>query len=234
MRKIILIFLILAFFFYADYLLAQSCEKEGTSVSITLEKEKELVPDTLFLRLRIDVFSQKEVEAINIMGEIDRELRGLNLEYKGGKYSVYENCWWEKDKRRCSGYKGSIDYTFLLNAYSEQKRIFEILDKFKERYGERVKFEVYEPEWGISEKKRKALEEELRLAIIESAKDFSEMVSKALGKNCDIESIDYTTTPVYRPYYLTKAMERAPIEVPEPKREEKSVSVKAGIRLRCK
>jgi len=48
------------------------------------------------------------------MGEVDKELRRLKIDYKGGQYSVFQNCWWEEDKRRCSGYKGEIGYVFLL------------------------------------------------------------------------------------------------------------------------
>uniref|UniRef100_A0A7V5XFF0 DUF541 domain-containing protein n=1 Tax=Thermodesulfobacterium geofontis TaxID=1295609 RepID=A0A7V5XFF0_9BACT len=213
---------------------AQACEKDKTTVFITLEEKKELVPDILSLNLKINVITPKEAEAINIMGGLDKALRNLNLEYKGGKYSVYENCWWEEGKKRCAGYKGSIGYLFLLKDYFEQNKVFEVLDEFKNKYGEKIKFEVHEPEWIVSEKKQQEIEKELKLKIIDRAKEFSETVSKTLDKNCDIESIDYNIEPVYRPYSLAKTIREATIEAPEPKKEEKSVSIRAGIRLICK
>lgn len=238
MRKINLTLLVLLFLCYSSHLLAQSCEKEGTTVSIILEREKELIPDILLLNFKASIFTQKEVEAINGLGDIDKALRQLNLEYKGGRYTIYQNCWWEGDKRKCSGYIGSISYTFLLNNYSDQNRIFDVMDKFKEKYGEKVKFEIQEPEWSISKKRRKVTEEELRLLIVESAKDFSKMISKSLEKSCEIVNIDFTTIsiPVYRPFYLktTETIEKRAIDAPEPKRDEQSVGIKASVKLRCK
>ena len=181
------------------------------------------------------MLAQKEVEAINIMGEVDKGLKGLNLEYKGGRYSVYENCWWEKGKRRCSGYKGWVEYIFLLKEVSQQNKIFEKLNEFKEKYGEKLKFSIYRTDWIVSEKEAKKAEEELRLLIIERAKGFSETISKALGKNCDIELIDYQAQKSHSFYvYPARAMEKATVEAPEPKREEKSIIVRAVVKLNCK
>ncbi|HEA84052.1 MAG TPA: DUF541 domain-containing protein [Thermodesulfobacterium geofontis] len=233
MKRVLLLVLLLIIL--PQKLNAQSCEENGTRVSIILEEEKEIVPDTLSINLRISVLTQKEVEAINIMGEIDKTLKGLNLEYKGGRYSVYENCWWEKGERKCSGYKGRVEYVFLLKEVSQQNKIFEILNGFKEKYGEKLKFSIYRTDWIVSEKEAKKAEDKLRLLIIERAKEFSETVSKALDKNCDIELIDYqarTPHPLY--IYPPRAMEKATVEAPEPKREEKTITVRAEVKLKCK
>ncbi len=217
-------------------------ENQITKLSITLEETRELIPDILALDLKVDVTTAKEAEAINILGAIDNVLRNLNLDYKGGKYSVYKNCWWEKGKQRCTGYKGSIEYLFELKNAASQNQIFEALERFKERYEkemslEEMNFSVSQPEWRISEKEYHKVEDELKFKIIDTAKDFSDRVSKKLGKTCYISDIDYDVKrplPI-GPYYGAKAanlMERS-IEAPEPKREEKTVNVKAGIKLRC-
>lgn len=215
---------------------------KGTKLSITLEETREPIPDILALDLKVDVTTAKEAEAINILGAIDNVLRNLNLDYKGGKYSVYKNCWWEKGKQRCTGYKGSIGYLFELKNAASQNQIFEALERFKERYEkkmslEEMNFSVSQPEWRISEKEYHKVEDELKFKIIDTAKDFSDRVSKKLGKTCYISDIDYDVKrplPI-GPYYGAKAanlMERS-IDAPEPKKEEKTVSVRAGVKLRC-
>ena len=149
----------------------KACESNETTVSITLEEKRELTPDTLLLNFRVNVTASREAEALNLTGSLDKALRKLNLEYKGGKYSVCENCWWEKGERKCIGYKGSIAYSFLLKNYSEQNEVFEVIDRFKKEHGEKVKLEVNEPEWIVSEKRRKEAERELTVLIFERAKD---------------------------------------------------------------
>jgi len=215
----------------------KTCDGNQTTVTISLEEKRELIPDTLLLKFRVSVTTTKETEALNLMGELDEALRKLNLEYKGGKYSVRENCWWEKGERKCVGYKGSITYSFLLKNYSEQNEVFKVIDKFKRERGEKVKFEVNEPEWIVSEKRRKETERELTALIFERAKSFSKTASKALDKVCDVEAISYEKGyPIYYPnqVYAFGAAEGEAIKAPQPEKEEKSVSVRAKVRLRCK
>ena len=206
-------------------------------MSITLEEKRELTPDTLLLNFRVNVTASREAEALNLMGNLDESLRKLNLEYKGGKYSVRENCWWDKGDRKCAGYKGSIAYSFLLKNYSEQNEIFEVINRFKKEHGEKVKLEVNEPEWIVSEKRRKEAERELTVLIFERAKEFSKTASKALGKTCDVETINYEKGPLrYHPEQFSTfiSAEASVVKAPQPEKEEKSVSVRANVKLKCK
>ena len=202
-----------------------------------MRKKKELTPDVLLLNFRVNVTAFRETEAVNLMGNLDESLRKLNLEYKGGKYSVHENCWWDKGDRKCAGYKGSIAYSFLLKNYSEQNKVFEVIDKFKKEHGEKVKLEVNEPEWIVSEKRRKEVERELTVLIFERAKEFSKTASKALSKTCNIETINYEKEPLrYHPEQFSTfiSAEASVVKAPQPEKEEKSVSVRANVKLRCK
>uniref|UniRef100_A0A7C4AIJ0 DUF541 domain-containing protein n=1 Tax=Thermodesulfovibrio aggregans TaxID=86166 RepID=A0A7C4AIJ0_9BACT len=217
---------------------AQDDEKM-TKVSITLEEAKELIPDILNMTVGVNVNTAKEVDAINMLGAVDKSLRNLGFEYRGGKYSVYKNCWWEKNKQKCSGYKGSIHYVFELKEPSEQNKILEILSNFKEKYGEKMDFTVSEPEWIVSKKNLRKVEEELKIEIIDTAKNFAKKVSEKLNKACNLTSIDYD---IRRPSWWWREYDegiflksaKTMIEAPEPKKEEKTVSVKASVRMVCR
>lgn len=218
---------------------AEDKDYDVTRISITLEERKELSPDILNMTLTINVIATKEAEVINILGSIDKSIRSFNLKYSGGSYSVYKNCWWEKDRRKCHGYKGDMSYSFELKEAKEQNKILEAMDSFKEQFVEKMNYTVSNPQWLISEKKAKAEENELKIQVIDSAKEFAKKASEKLSKICSITSINYD---VRRPYLwespvLMKSapvMEKAVIEAPEPKKEEKSLSVRATVGFICR
>lgn len=212
-------------------------ETERTVITITLEERKELVPDTLSFNLSVSVKADREAEVLNILGVVDKSLRGLKFDYSGGSYSVYKYCWWEKDRRKCVGYKGDVNYQFRLKEAKEQNKILETVDEIKEKYGEKLSFSVSSPQWSISEKKFREAEEELKLRIIDSAKDFLKTVSSRLGRICTLSEINYDIRrPFFEQPYMLKVApmrEAQAIEAPEPKREERALSVRAQIKSIC-
>jgi len=44
------------------------------------------------MNIEINVSTSKETEAVNMLGELDKSIKKLGIEYSGGKYSVYKNC----------------------------------------------------------------------------------------------------------------------------------------------
>ncbi|MCX7738123.1 MAG: hypothetical protein N2Z80_01705 [Hydrogenothermaceae bacterium] len=160
-------------------------------VSIVFEESESIEPDTLFLPVYVDSSGQKESEVLYILGELDKNVRALSLYYSGGSYSVYKNCWWEKEKMRCSGYKGNIQYQFRLKEPKDQNLILETLRKIKDSYGERVNYSVSNLFWGVSDNLLKIKIENLRLAIVDSAINFSREISEKLKMDCKIHKMDY-------------------------------------------
>lgn len=237
MRRMILLIGFCIFVLGLTSLYAEEKDYDITRISITLEERKELMPDILSMTVGVNANAAKETEVINMLGSIDKAIRVLNLNYKGGSYSVYKNCWWEKDKRKCSGYKGELGYSFELKDSKEQNKILEVIDEFKEKYGEKLNYTVSHPQWLISGKKIKTTENELKYGIIDTAKDFAKKAGEKLGKTCSISSIDYDVRRPYfweAPVYKSMTMEKSAIEAPEPKKEEKSVNVKASVRFICR
>lgn len=144
-----------------------------TKIFMKIEDTKELIPDFLEIEVKVNVTTEKEIDAINILGKVDKSLRNLGFEYEGGRYSVEKNCWWEGNIQKCLGYKGSIYYTFGLKELSDQNKIFEILSNFKEKYSKQIEFSVSEPKWIVSKKNLYEVEEELKIEIIDITKNFS-------------------------------------------------------------
>lgn len=243
MKKfIIFLWILYIFSFISAYAQNKEAQDEEkiTKISITIEDTKELIPDFLEITVKVNVTTEKEIDAINILGEVDKSLRNLGFEYEGGKYSVEKNCWWEGNIRKCLGYKGSICYIFELKQPSDQNKIFEILSDFKEEYSKEMEFSVSEPKWIVSKKNLHEVEEELKIGIIDIAKNYAQKFSEKLGKSCDITNINYEVKrPLWGELFLKGAvvpsiMPEAVVEAPEPKKEEKMISVKASVKISCK
>jgi len=238
MKRMILLIGFCIFVLGLTSLYAEEKDYDITRISITLEERKELMPDILSMTVGVNANAAKEAEVINILGAVDKAIRVLNLNYKGGSYSVYKNCWWEKDKRKCSGYKGEIGYSFELKDSKEQNKILEVIDEFKEKYGEKLNYTVSHPQWLISEKKAKETENELKLEMIDTAINFAKKAGEKLGRKCSLSNINYDVRrPIWEPPVFYKAapmMEKAMIEAPEPKKEDKVVNIKASVNFVCK
>lgn len=215
---------------------------DSTKVYITLEETKELIPDIYVISISINVNSVQEAETIKILGIVDKSIKNLHLNYKGGKYNVYRNCWWEKGKEKCSGYKGNVYYYFELEKPEQQNKILETLTELQEKYQDKVSLTISNPTWTVSKKNLKIAEEELKLEIIDTAQSFSKKISEKIGKICHITEINYDVRrpPIWYPFrdediMLKSATRESKIslEAPTPVKEEKTISVKTSITLIC-
>jgi len=214
----------------------------STKVYITLEETKELIPDIYVISISVNVNSIQEAETIKILGNVDKSIKNLHLNYKGGKYNVYRNCWWEKGKEKCSGYKGNVYYYFELEKPEQQNKILETLTDLQEKYQDKVSLTISNPIWTVSKKNLKMAEEELKLEIIDTAQSFSKKISEKIGKICRITEINYDVRrpPIWYPFrdediMLKSATRESKIslEAPTPVKEEKTISVKTSITLIC-
>ncbi|MFN3870347.1 MAG: SIMPL domain-containing protein [Aquificaceae bacterium] len=223
MKKFILCLLCVSY-------LGFSQDKEAVSISLMLQEEEAIAPDLLKMDIYISARGNKEIEVINRLGEIDKDIKKLGFDYSGGSYSVEKNCWWEWAKRKCKGYLGELSYSFRLQKASDQNRILDVLDTFKEKFGEGIDYKVYEPHWVVSEKKTKGLEEELRLRLLDRAKEFAKKAGQRLGMECRIQSVNYERHDIP----IRGLMLKSSSEAPEPKAEEKTLSVRALVGFVCR
>lgn len=131
MKKNIFLFSVISFFMIFSYGYADNLPKdyELTKISITLEEKRDLSPDILNMNFSITAKAQKESDVINILGSVDKLIRNLKVDYTGGSYSVYKDCWWEKNKLKCVGYKGDLSYSFKLKDSKEQNKILESVEE---------------------------------------------------------------------------------------------------------
>lgn len=239
MKKIVLISLgigLLSLFNVSKTLSETNVDsKKVTRVSIVLEHKREVQPDILSLRVNMKIKTDKEIDAINILGDVDKRIRKLGLNYKGGNYRIEQNCWWTRKGQVCEGVNGYISYNFELKDYKEQNELYETLNKITESYPS-LTFEVSEPIWIASQKLTDKVQNEIKLELIEKAQDFRGALTEKLGKTCRITSISFSTEryiPIVFRTTMLKSTQASDIEAPEPKRDEKTIEVSANVDYLC-
>lgn len=230
MRKFIATFLC-----FISFAFSQEKEMQTTNIFFTLQYKEDITPDILKMNTFINASGSRESDVINILGEVDKAIRNLKLEYSGGNYLVQKRCWWEDGKRKCKGYTGEIEYSFMLQRASDQNKVLDILDSFKEKFGEIINYTVSQTVWIVSENKIKDIDEQLKLKLLNRAKDFTVKVSKNLGKECYIKSVNYgyiNYIDLEDSRIHLKSLKS--IEAPEPKADNISISTKATVELICR
>ncbi|WP_084274812.1 hypothetical protein [Nitratiruptor tergarcus] len=202
----------------------------GTEIIIEFTKSAKVMPDTYSFGLHIFMKDPKEKVILNTLGAVDKTIRNLKISYEGGRYELHQNCFWQKEKRICEGYKGSVSYRFFLKNPQKQNEIFEAIENLKKRMQESFHYSVVYPHWQISQSKQNQVIQKLQLGVIDKAKVFGKQAGKRLAKQCDIKSIDYIT----RLYPVVKSMAaKASVQAPQPAKEEQSMSVRAKVRFIC-
>jgi len=239
MKKLLSIMSFLCLFFALHTNTTMAEEKKDTvRVHAVIEDKKYVTPDIFMVKIEVYLKANKESSIINALGEVDKAIRDLGLEYKGGQYSVSENCWWYQDKKICDGFNGNITYVFELKDFAQQNLIFNKLDNISKKYKD-LHFNIYEPVWNISDKMKEKVEDGLKLTIIDKAQNFAKEISKKLGKTCSIESINYTVNR-YEPLYFgdiailkSNFTTESSIKAPKPKKEDTTISVNASVDFNC-
>lgn len=211
--------------------------KECTYIKTIIQDKKGIEPDILAVNVNLSVKGSKESEIINMLSEVDKSIRDLGFEYKGGKFSVYKNCWWENNKNKCEGFKGSSSYVFELKNPTDQNKVYEKLSYFSGKYKDRLDYSVSQPEWIASKEKTEQIENQLKLSVIDEALFFTQQISKKLNKSCNIKSLDYEsdrvyTIPIYRDIMLMKTAES--VSAPEPKKDINFIDIKVKAEIICK
>lgn len=238
MKILLTTILTLIFFIFDSNAQDRVSEDKVTRIYLTLEQKVDIQPDLLQMNLHITSKADKEAEVVNALGNIDKAIRALGLDYSGGKYSVEKNCFYEKNKWKCVGYIGNLHYYFKLTNPKEQNKILEAIESVKEKLGDKLEYSVDQPQWVVTEKQTRRLEKNLKLDLLSHAVEFAKEVGEKIGRKCSLFSIDFDMNRgilLSSPVFLKSAERRAvpSIEAPEPKKDDKVVNVKAKVNIIC-
>ena len=212
----------------------QSGKMEITSVVFPLSVKEKVKPDEYYMGVEIRAKGESEKEVVGLLGGVDRVIRKSEIEYSGGEFNVRENCWWEKGRKKCEGFIGTIRYEFYGSGFDFQKKIIHALTGLKEKVGKRIEFLVKRVGWRVSDEKEERERVKLMILLLKKAGILKEKVEEVFGKRCYVKKVNYERGwyfPLRREFGGVKLAENIP--VPKPKKEAQEIRVSGVIEIKC-
>ncbi len=206
--------------------------EEGVTIKTTISISRYVIPDTYLLPVSVSVKLKEEPKVLNILGDVDKKLRSLGFNYKGGSYSVYKVTRWDPVKKRSvfDGFKGNVDYRFYLKDPSLQDKVLSLLAKLQKRYP--LEVTVNNPQWIISNDKVSVIKDGLSADLLKRAIGLSSKFGNVIGKKCSLKEVDFVSRPYY-PIRYKSLGKGASVSAPIPKRSEQEISVEANVTFIC-
>jgi len=218
----------------ADESGGQSGKMEITSVVFPLSVREKVEPDEYYMGVEIRAKGKSEKEVIGLLGKVDAAVRKSRVEYSGGGFNVRENCWWEKGRKKCEGFIGTIGYEFYGRGFDFQKKIVRVLTGLKEKVGKRMEFLVKRVGWRVSDEKEERERTKLMILLLKKAGILKEKIEGVSGKRCYVKKVNYERRwyfPLEKEFGAARLAESVP--VPEPKKEKHKIEVSGVVEIEC-
>ena len=221
----------------ADKVNEQSGKVEGMTVVLPLSVREKVEPDEYYMEVEIRVKGKSEKEVMGLLGRVDGVIRKSKAGYSGGSFNIRENCWWERGKKRCEGFIGTIGYEFYGRDFGFQKKVIRALTGLKEKVGERMEFLVKRVGWRVSDEKEERERARLMILLLKKAGILKKKVEEVSGKRCHVRRVNYGGRwyfPLERGFGAAGFAELAEnIPVPRPKKEAREVKVSGVVEIEC-
>ena len=194
----------------------------GLKIEDLLEVSSTIKPSTYGVVIKVETTARDEWSVLNTLSAVDNGVKALNIPYRGGYYKILPLEVVDKNTgtRKVVGFKGFVEYTFLLKDPKGSKRIFDLFRNLKANYP--ISYSVVAERWIVPPSVYRKTVEELKGELIEEAKRRALEYGKELGLSCAVEELRfYTPGGVY------------PNRIISPVGEEKRVKVTAGVVFKC-
>ena len=142
----------------------------STEIRDTLVVSREVKPDIYCVSLNVSFRGNSESAVLQALSETDTHIRALNLNYTGGKFTVFPSREWipEERKYRIVGFVGRIDYRFTLKKPSQQEEVIKALEEVKRRIP--INYTISSVGWCISKPLMRRVQQELKIKALKEAK----------------------------------------------------------------
>lgn len=149
---------------------------------------------------------------------------------QGGGYHLSPRYSYKDQKQEFIGYSGNLNFGCEFTTIEQYNTLIAKIDKVSVPGVRKSEGAL---SWGVSEKTQKAVKQSLRLELLRSAKEQSEIFSKETGMECVVESVNFGGVAQPRPVMMKVMMmaDSAPTESPIQRDEESSLD--ASVNYIC-
>ncbi len=210
----------------------------GFSYELSFNKkfEKSVYPDILQTYVKISIESEDEEYINKNIEKFNKFIKNDNSVIKeNGSYVLNPKYRYYKNKQEFMGYIGSLRYEVKSK---DAKKINHFLSKLieikKEFRTRKVKLNVSNLKWQISENKQEKYIDELRLEAIMWAQDYKKSLSSKLALSCMLKNININGGSNINHFRSVKAMEASAVSNLAPINSSKKVNLNASFIMECK
>lgn len=204
------------------------------AVSITANEQvsRSMRPDVLQGRLH---FEEQSKNTDTIKTHLNAIVSGVkrfdpNGELcQGGGYDLTPRYNYKDQRQEFIGYSGSLNFGCEFKTIEEYNALIAKIDKVS---ASSIRKSEGALSWGVSEKKQKTVQQELRLELLRSAKAQADTFSKETGLECIVESVNFGGVAQPRPVMM-KAMMADSVATESPILRDEESSLDATVSYSC-
>ncbi len=161
--------------------------------------EKSILPDVLSTQISIESDKEKETEVKNELdkfGEFFKSLKHIKL--KHGNFSINPKYAYEKDKAKCIGYYGTLNYKVKAKTAKDMNEFIKNFLDFKEKTNPKIKTKLSHIHWEIGKKPYQEAVENLRIEALLWANKYAKKLSATLKSTCRLKKAIFSKAPLYQ------------------------------------
>jgi predicted secreted protein len=197
-------------------------------------------PDLLTTQINISVEKKDESKVNSEIEKFNDFIKSVkDVKLKDGSFTLSPKYKYFENKQQFLGYIGNIRYTAESSSAKDLNEFMDKLISIKEKANsDETKLNISNVSWKVSDELRNKSFDELRLETIVWIEDYTNGLSKKVGKECSVKKINfnemnYIDVPYARAEMAYSAMAKTSADM-TPMSSEKNITINPNFELECK
>jgi len=208
-----------------------------SAYTISFDKSFEIVlkPDTLTTHITISTIKSSEKEVLKKLTSFSTYISGyLDVDKKGGNYSIYPEYKYENNHRYKNGYRGNMNYQISSKKAEDVNTFIANLHDKKKDFD--VDISLSSVNWQLSPEQKEGQLDALRLKAIVWINDYAKTLSTQIKSECSVSKIflNQTTYNYPQPRMMMESKSLASDAAPTPEQDNQKMTINPHFELECK
>lgn len=196
--------------------------------------EIELKPDILSTHIAVTVLKPTEKESLLKLSTFSSFISAyLDVEKRGGNYSIHPEYKYENNRRYKSGYRGNMSYQISAKKPDDLNTFIANLHDKKSDFD--VDISISSVSWILSKEQRQGKMDLLRLDAIKWINTYASLLSSELQSSCTVTKVTIDSPRnVYPAPVMMESRSLQSDTVPTPEQDSQKLSIQPQFELECK
>ncbi|MDX1296499.1 MAG: SIMPL domain-containing protein [Sulfurimonadaceae bacterium] len=211
-----------------------------TTVTLNESVSTEVQPDRMQTEISFEERSKNDQAIRHHFNTLVKTVKRYNqegLECRGGSYRITPQYSWSNNRQKFMGYQGRLSFTCEFDAIGQFNALSSELDTTAKAF-DNVKRRQGTLNWIVSDALSVKTHELLERRLIHRLQRKGEHLSDAMGKTCELESIDFHTpgrpVPVREMMMADSMAKAASVPIEQPIHSDATVTLRAKTSYGCR